>query len=141
MLVQILQYNVWKSYKIMTLLLTDSEITNINIIIMQKLYQQKSMYIIYCFRSCNFWLTYSENEHVRMCFLINKWIFSHCWNMNFIMKNLAILTLKHERERLNIINIYSSSLESYNHVSDSFSIYWLHVREWADFMKATKKKK
>ena len=83
----------------------------------------KNMIIIYCSWNCNFWPIYSEKKHVKICFLINKRISSHHWNMKFIVKNLIMLIIQQENFRFNITNIYFSSFKSYNHVNNSFSIH------------------
>ena len=60
-----------------------------------------------------------------MCFLINKRISSHSWNVNFIAENLTVLTMQNDNEILNVTNIYSSSSESYITVNNSFPIHQL----------------
>ena len=124
----------------MILLLINSKIIKINIIIIQKLYYYKNIIIIHCSQSCNFWSVYSEKKHVSICFLINKRISSHCWNVKFIAKNLTVLIFQQKNSRLNITNIYSSLLESYNHMIDSSSIHYLCnrtdlVSRYDDLMK------
>ena len=109
----------------MILLFTNLKITKINIITIQKFYWHKNMIIIHCSQSCNFWSVYSEKKHVSICFLINKKISSHCWNVKFIAKNLIMLIFQQRDSKLNITNIYSSSLKSYNHMIDSSLIHCL----------------
>ena len=78
MAVRILQYNVWKSDKIMAPLLADPKIAEIDIIAVQELYRRKNMIATHCPQSCDFWPAYPEKEHASICFLINKRILSHC---------------------------------------------------------------
>jgi hypothetical protein len=97
MAVRILQYNVWKSDKVMAPLLADPKTAEIDIIAIQEPYRRKDMIATHCPQSCDFWPAYPEKEHASVCFLVNKKVPSHCWNVEFITKNLAVL---HSTRRL-----------------------------------------
>ena len=117
----------------MTSLLMNSKIMKIDIIAIQKSYCHKNMIIMHCSWSCNFWSVYLKKKYVKIYFLINKKISSHNWNVKFIMKNLAVLIIQQEDFRLNIMNIYSSSLKNYNHMIDSSSIHHFQkILNWSD---------
>ena len=122
-MIWILQYNVWKNDKIMILLLINSKIMKIDIITIQKLYYYKNIIVTYCSQNCDFWSIYSEKKHVSVCFLINNRVSFHCWNVKFIVKNLTVLIFQQKNSRFNIINIYFSLSENYNHIIDSLLIH------------------
>jgi hypothetical protein len=124
--IKILQYNVWKSCKVMAPLLADPRVKEIDVIAVQEPYQQKEMFATHCPRSCDFWPAYPEKEHARACFLVNKRIPSHSWSAEFIAENLAVLTIQSEDRKLNITNIYSPPPLSYNHVDSNSPIHQLH---------------
>ena len=82
------------------------------------------MIVIHCSWSCNFWSIYLKKKHVKICFLINKKISFHHWNVKFIVKNLTMLIIQQENFKFNITNIYFLSSESYNHINNSFLIHY-----------------
>ena len=74
-------------------------------------------------RNYRFWPVYPEKKHVRVCFLVNKKIPSHSWNVNFIVENLAMLIMQNENGILNVINIYSPPPGSYISINNSSPIH------------------
>ena len=106
-------------------LLADPATAEIDIIAVQELFQWKDMIATHCPCSCGFWPAYPEKEHARVCFLVNKRIPPHSWNVNFLAENLAVLTMQNDKRVLNITNIYSPPPGSYTTVDNDSPIHQL----------------
>jgi hypothetical protein len=109
---QILQYNVRKSKKVMEPLLADSRIKSYDIIALQEPWKNPHQNRTYCPAYTGFLPAY-DNTKRRACFLINKEVDRTMWTVQFPSPDLAVLCLRTEAHCIWIYNVYSEPPGSY----------------------------
>ena len=123
---KITQYNVWKNKKkIMSAFLLKIIHQKCRIMILQKLWQNLHMNVMYCFSNSEFWFIYSKKHHNWVCFLISKKIFILMWTIEHSQFNLLTLTFLMKDMIIHIHNIYSSLSEILWNIDREFFIYHL----------------
>ena len=110
---QILQYNVRKSKKVMEPLLADSRVKAYDLIALQEPWKNPLEDRTYCPSASGFIPAYDSCER-RSCFLINREMDSSIWTAEFPHTDLATLNIRTDHLNVWIYSVYSEPLGGYN---------------------------
>lgn len=107
----------------MTTLLENSLWENVDIIAIQKLWQNSEKWVIYCSSNEQFWSFYSTQFKTRVCFLINKKLKLFIYSVVHSREDVNIFSLHIKENQINIINIYFELSESHINSHSQFLIH------------------
>ena len=122
----IIQYNMWKNKnKMMLIFLLKITWQKCKIIILQELWQNFYMNVIFCFNSSSFWSVYLWQHQNQACFLMNKKISISSWIVKHSRSDFSLLIFKLKNMMLHIHNIYLSLSRFLQNINKDFFIYSL----------------